>query len=154
MFPLLAKEYNPIRAFRAASALQDWHLWNPEVQAVGYRLDTPVSGLGGGSLQPLYISSCGLVGIPRIVSLGHTLLQRGEQEGQRWHVLTKPVPMLLSLAVLLSLWMFIQEQLNGTVLWGMEERWAEVRHLHMSHGGLFFSLSSPWHITTWKTTPK
>lgn len=54
-------------------------------------------------------------------------------------MLTKPAPVLLSLAVLLPLWMFIQEQLNGTALWGMEERWAEVRHLHVLHGIFFFS---------------
>lgn len=46
-------------------------------------------------------------------------------------VLTKPV--LLSLAVLLSLGMFVQEQFNGTALWAREERWAEVRHLHVLH---------------------
>lgn len=60
-----------------------------------------------------------------------TLVQ-AQQDGQT-DVLTKPAPVPLSLAVLLSLWMFVQEQFNGTALWGREESWAGVRQLHVLH---------------------
>lgn len=66
-----------------------------------------------------------------------TLVQT-QQDGQT-DVLTKPVPVPLSLAVLLSLWMFVQEQFNGTALWGTEESWAGVRQFHVLRG-IFFSL--------------
>lgn len=72
------------------------------------------------------------------VSVRHmfTLVQT-QQDGQT-DVLTKPAPVPLSLAVL-SLWMFVQEQFNGTALWGTEESWAGVIQLHVLHC-IFFSL--------------
>lgn len=66
-----------------------------------------------------------------------TLVQT-QQDGQT-DVLTKPAPVPLSLAVLLSLWMFVQEQFNGTALWGTEESWAGVRQLHVLRGIFFLS---------------
>lgn len=82
--------------------------WRCRLWAPGW---TPAVRLGAGSLLPSVFYSLGWLQYCRL----GVLLQR-EQGGQR-AVLTKPAPVLLALAVLLALWMFVQEQFNGTALW-------------------------------------